>query len=229
MAHFPSRFITLTAMFVGATAAAMAQDAFPTKAIKIINPLPVGSAPDVISRVAAEEMSTLLGQPVVVENRPGGGGLIAAQAVAAAPADGYTLLLGVSSIWAILPLQKNVSIDVNRDLVQVGMLVGNVPTYLAVSLKLGVKTFPEFVKLTQQKPGEIVIGTNGAGTLPHFAGLALAKMGNLPVNVVPYNQGGTAAAINDILGGRVHATIEAVFGLRGLVESGELGNCPGRC
>lgn len=209
----------LTTIFA---AAAGAQEAFPGKPIRIINPLPAGSAPDVLSRVAAEELKLLLGQQVIVENRPGAGGLIAAQAVAAAPADGYTVLLGVSSIWTILPLQKNVPIDVNRDLVQVGMLVGSVPTYLAASSKLGVKTFPEFVNLTKAKPREIVIGTNGAGTLPHFAGLALAKMGNLPVNVVPYNQGGTAAAITDIMGGRVHATIEAAFGMRGAIQSGDL-------
>ena len=209
----------LTAIF--ATVAA-AQDGFPVKPIRIINPLPAGSAPDVLMRVAAEELKVQLGQQVIVENRPGAGGLIAAQAVATAPADGYTVLLGVSSIWTILPSQKNVPIDVNRDFVQVGMLVGSVPTYLAASSKLGVKTFPEFVNLTKAKPREIVIGTNGAGTLPHFAGLALAKMGNLPINIVPYNQGGTAAAIADIMGGRVDATIEAAFGMRGAIQSGDL-------
>ncbi len=212
---------TIIAATVASVAVAQAQD-FPSRPIKIVNPLPVGSAPDVVSRVAAAELTGLLGQQVIVENRPGAGGLIAAQTVAAAPADGYTLLLGASSIWTNLPLQKNVSIDVNRDFVQVGMLVARVPIYLAASAKLGIKTFPEFVTLVKSKPGEIIVGTNGVGTLPHFAGLALAKMGKLPINVVPYNQGGTAAAIADILGGRVHATIEAVFGMRNMVDSGQL-------
>jgi tripartite-type tricarboxylate transporter receptor subunit TctC len=215
---------TLVAAILAAAASGMAaaQNSFPSRPIKIVNPLPVGSAPDVVSRVTAEELAGLLGQQVIVENRPGAGGLIAAQAVAGAPADGYTLLLGVSSIWTNLPLQKNVSINVNRDFVQVGMLVARVPIYLAASSKLGITTFPEFVKLAKSKPGQVIIGTNGAGSLPHFAGLALAKMGNLPINVVPYNQGGTAAAIADILGGRVHATIEAVFGMRNVVDSGDL-------
>ena len=209
-------------LVVGAIATAQAQDTFPSRSIKIVNPLPAGSAPDVLSRATAEELTGLLGQQVIVENRPGAGGLLAAQTVAGAPADGYTLLLGVSSIWTILPYQKNVSIDVNQRFVQVGMVAAPIPTYVAVSSKLGVKTFPEFVKLIKGKPGEIVFGTNGAGTLPHFAALALAKMGNLPINIVPYNQGGTAAAITDILGGRVHATIEAIFGMRGVIDSGEL-------
>jgi tripartite-type tricarboxylate transporter receptor subunit TctC len=88
--------------------------------------------------------------------------------------------------------------------------------------KLGVSSFAEFVAVAKSKPGEIVVGTNGAGTLPNLAGLALAKMGNIPVTIVPYNQGGTPAAIADIMGGRVHATIEAVFGLRGALQSGDL-------
>jgi tripartite-type tricarboxylate transporter receptor subunit TctC len=102
------------------------------------------------------------------------------------------------------------------------MILGSAPMYLAVPPKLGVSSFAEFVALAKSKPGEIVVGTNGAGTLPNFAGLALVKIGNIPVTIVPYNQGGTPAAIADIMGGRVHATIEAVFGLRGALQSGDL-------
>jgi len=223
MKHSPITYAFVAGILaMGNIAAAQSQDTFPSRTIKIVNPLPVGSAPDVVSRAAAAELTRLLGQQVIVENRPGAGGLIAVQAVAGAPADGYTLLLGVSSIWTILPYQKNVPIDVNRAFVQAGMLAAPVPTYVAVSSKLGVTTFADFAKLTKARPGEIIVGTNGAGTLPHFAGLAMAKMGNLPINIVPYNQGGTAAAITDILGGRVHATIEAVFGVRGVIDSGEL-------
>ena len=102
------------------------------------------------------------------------------------------------------------------------MIVGRGVMFVAVPPRLGIKSFSEFAALAKSKPGEIVIGTNGAGTLPHYAGLLLQKKGGLPVTVVPYNQGGTSAAVADIMGGRVHATIEAVFGIRGPLQSGDL-------
>lgn len=200
-----------------------AQGAYPTKPIKIVLPIPPGSALDVVARVVAERMTNSMGQQVLIEARPGAGGLIAAQAVATAPADGYTLLGGASSIFTILPGQKeNLPIDVGRDFAHVGMIVGRGVMFVAVPPKLGIKSFPEFAALAKSKPGEIVIGTNGAGTLPHYAGLLLQKRGGLPVTVAPYNQGGTSAAVADIMGGRVHATIEAVFGIRGPLQSGDL-------
>jgi tripartite-type tricarboxylate transporter receptor subunit TctC len=222
-------FLTVTTFAIVVASAsigvvpATAQNAFPTRPIRIVMPLPPGSAPDVVTRVIGAQLTDRLGQQVYVENRPGAGGRIAAQIVAAAPPDGYTLLGGISSIFTILPAQKeHLPIDVNRDFIQVGMIVAGNPMYLAVSPKLGIASFAEFVALAKSKPQKIAIGTTGAGTLPHFAGLALAKMGDIPVAIVPYNQGGTQAAITDIMGGRVHATIEAVFGLQGPLQSGDL-------
>jgi tripartite-type tricarboxylate transporter receptor subunit TctC len=226
MAHSDLAAAALAAMLAATSiglAPAAAQDAFPTRPIRIVIPLPPGTAPDVVIRVVAARLTDRLGQQVIVENRPGAGGRIGAQAVAGAAPDGYTLLGGVTSVFTILPAQKEqLPIDVNKDFVQVGMIGAGTPMYLAVSPKLGVASFAEFVALARSRPQELVIGTNGAGTLPHLAGLALAKMGNIPVTVVPYNQGGTQAAITDIMGGRVHATIEAVFGLRGSLQSGDL-------
>jgi tripartite-type tricarboxylate transporter receptor subunit TctC len=226
MAHSFAAAATLAAMLAATSvgvAPAAAQESFPTKPVKIVMPVPPGSALDVVTRLIGEQLTARLGQQVVVENRPGAGGLIAAQAVAAALPDGYTLLGGAAAIFTILPAQKErLPFDVNRDFVQVGMILGSAPLYLAVPPKLGVSSFAEFVALAKSKPGEIIIGTNGAGTLPHFAGLTLAKIGGIPVTIVPYNQGGTPAAIADIMGGRVHATIEAVFGLNGALQSGDL-------
>jgi tripartite-type tricarboxylate transporter receptor subunit TctC len=200
-----------------------AQGDYPTKPIKIILPIPTGSALDVVTRVIAERMTNSLGQQVYIETRPGAGGLLAAQAVATATADGYTLLGGASSIFTILPGQKeSLPIDVERDFTHIGMIVGRGVMYVAVPPKLGIKSFSEFAALAKSKPREIVVGTNGAGTLPHYAGLALQKKGGLPITLVPYNQGGTSAAVADIMGGRVHATIEAVFGIRGPLQSGDL-------
>ena len=200
-----------------------AQTNFPVRPVKIILALPAGSALDVVARVAGEALTRRWGQQVIVENRPGAGGVLAAQAVASAPPDGYTLLGAGGSLFQILPAQREkIAIDVNRDFVQVGMVVCCNPMFVAVSPKLGVTTFPQFVALAKSKPQEILIGTNGTGTLPNFAGLMIAKTGNIPITVVPYAQGGTLAAITDIMGGRVHATIEAIAGLRGQLQSGDL-------
>ena len=210
------------AVSIGATSA-LAQDNFPTKPIKIVLPVPAGSALDIATRAIGDQLSSRWGQQVLIEARPGAGGLIAGQAVANAAPDGYTLVGGPASLFTILPAQKErLPIDVNRDFTQIGMIVGSGVMFIAVSPKLGVATFPESVALARSKPGQIAVGTNGAGTLPHFAGLVLEKKGNVPITVVPYNQGGTMAAVADIMGGRVHGTIEGVFGLRGPLQSGDL-------
>ena len=206
-----------------AIAPAAAQDNFPNRPIKIVLPVPAGSALDIATRAIAEQLASRWGQQVLIEARPGAGGLIAGQAVATAPPDGYTLVGGPASLFTILPAQKaSLPINVNRDFAQLGMVVASGVMFIAVSSKLGISTFPEFVALAKSKPGQIAVGTNGAGTLPHFAGLVLEKKGNVPITVVPYNQGGTMAAVSDIMGGRVHATIEGVFGLLGPLQSGDL-------
>ena len=215
----------LAALFASAllVVPARAQDNFPNKPIKIVLPVPAGSALDIAARAIGEQLANQWGQQVLIETRPGAGGLIAGQAVASAQPDGYTLLAGPSSLFVILPAQKDkLPIDVNRDFVQLGTIVGSAVLFVAVSPKLGVSNWAEFVALAKSKPGQIVVGTNGAGTLPHFAGLVIEKKSGVPINVVPYNQGGTMAAVADIMGGRVHGTIEAVFGLRGPLQSGDL-------
>lgn len=195
---------------------------FPDRSVKIINPLPVGSSPDVLVRLVGQQLTGLWGQQVIVENRPGAGGAIAARAVASAQPDGYTLLGGAGSIFQILPAQKDkITIDVNRDFIQVGLIQYG-PLYIAVPPKLGVTSLSGLISLAKSRPHEIVVGTNGTGTLPYFAALALAKMGNIPITIAPYATGGTAAAITDILGGRVHATLDGVAGVLGAVQSGDL-------
>jgi tripartite-type tricarboxylate transporter receptor subunit TctC len=217
--------LILASMFAAVAigiASATAQDEFPARPIRIINPLPAGSAPDVVDRLVGEQLAGYLRQPVIVENRPGGGGIIAAQAAFAAAPDGYTLLAGAASTYTILPAQKEqLPFNVNRDFTQVGMIsIGAMN--VAVGSRLGISSLSELITLAKSRPHEIVVGVNGTGTMPHFAALALARMGNIPITIVPYATGGTVAAISDILGGRVHATIEATAGLRGTLQSGDL-------
>jgi len=201
---------------------ATAQDKYPSRPVKIINSLPAGSAPDVRARIVAEQLTKMWGQQVVVENRPGAGGLIGVQAVLATPPDGYTLLAASGSTFVILPAQKeNLPVDVNRDLVPIG-LTGTEGLLLAVSPKLGVSSLAELIALAKKEPHTIVIGTNPAGTLPHLAARLLAELSKAPFTVLPYSSGGTNEAIKDILGGRVHAVIEARPGLKGALDSGDL-------
>lgn len=214
----------LAAALLGAgRATAQAQSAYPERPIRILMPVPPGTALDVVMRLVAEQMAGILRQPVLVEPRPGAGGLLAAQAAAAAPADGYTLLGGAAGIFTILPGQNDkLPLDVGREFTHVGLVVGRGAMFVAVPPRLGVKTFAEFAALARSRPGEIVIGTNGAGTLPHYAGLLMQRKGGLPITLVPYNQGGTPAVVADVLGGRVHAIVEASFGLRGQLQTGDL-------
>lgn len=220
-----SKIPLLTLVFLAGLAPsvpATSADNFPSKPIKIVMPVPAGTGLDVMIRVVAEKLQAELGQPVLIENRPGGGGLLAAQAVAGAPKDGYTLLGGATSIFDILPAQNaTLPIDVNHDLTQIGGLI-SAPMFIAVSPKLGVSNLAEFMKLAKSKPKSIVIGTNGAGTFPHFVAMAVAKQAKLPVTILPYTTGGTPEAIKDVMGGRIQAVVEGLGPMRGAIKSGDL-------
>ena len=118
---------------------------YPTRPVRIVVPLPVGSSPDIRSRIIAEQLTRMWGQQVVVENRPGGGGIIAVQAVLSALPDGYTLLYAVASIFTVLPAQRDKPrFDVNRDLIPIG-LTSNEGMVFAVSPKLGIDTLGQLI------------------------------------------------------------------------------------
>ena len=216
---------TLTALLAAAAmgpSGADAQDKYPSRPVKIVVSLPAGSGPDIRARIIAEQLTKMWGQQVVVENRPGGGGLIAVQALLSTAADGHTLLVAPASTFTILPAQKDkLPIDVNRDLISIG-LVGNEGLLIATSPKLGVNTLGDLIALAKKEPHKIIVGTNPAGTLPHMAARLLVKLSKAPMTVLPYATGGTNEAIRDILGGRIHAVIEGRPGFRGALESGDL-------
>jgi len=204
-----------------ASSSALTQDRYPTRVVRIIVSMPAASSPDIRARIVADELSRTWGQAVVVENRPGGGGIIGAQVVASSPADGYTLLAVSASTFTILPVQlEKPSVDVNRDLLPVA-LIGSEGMLFAVSPKLGVSSLAEFIALAKRRPYELLIGTNPAGSLPHLAARLLAKLTDAPVTVVP-SSGGTNDAIKEIIAGRVHAVVDSQLSLRGAVEAGEL-------
>ena len=187
--------------------AATAQDRYPSRPVRIVVSTPAASSPDIRARILADELGKTWGRPVVVENRPGGGGIIGAQAVISAAADGYTLLAASASTFTILPAQMDKPpIDVNRDLVPIA-LIGSEGMVFAVSPSLGVHSLAALIALAGKEPYRIIIGTNPAGSLPHLAARLLVALSNAPITVVP-SSGGTNEAIKEIIGGRVHAVIE---------------------
>jgi tripartite-type tricarboxylate transporter receptor subunit TctC len=221
MFRLPLSLMGVVFLVLGSIISATGQD-YPLRPVRIVLPVPAGTALDVVTRMIGDHLAEQLGQRVIVENRAGANGLRAVQAVASSASDGYTLLGGASSIWTLPMASKDAPPAVDRGFRQVALISGPAPMYLAVSPRLGIGTFAEFVALARAKPGGLVVGTNAAGTLPHFAGLALAKSADIPLNIVPYNEGGTVAAVADIRGGHIDATIEAIFGLRGALQSGDL-------
>jgi putative tricarboxylic transport membrane protein len=200
---------------------AAAQDKYPSRPVKIVQTLPAGTAPDIRTRIIAEQLTKMWGQQVVVENRPGGGGLIGVQAVLSAPADGCTLLAAPTSTFTILPVQKDTPIDIKRDLIPIG-ITSYGGLVIAASPKLGVNTLADLVALAKREPHKIIIGTNAAGTLPHLAARLLVDLTKAPFTVLPYATGGIPQAIADILGGRVHVAIEGWPSLKGALDSGDL-------
>ena len=200
----------------------LAKDKYPSRPVKIIVSLPAGSGPDIRARIIAEHLTATWGRQVVVENRPGGGGLIGVQAVLSTATDGHTLLFAPASTFTVLPAQKDkLPVDVNRDLIPIG-LVGIEGIMIAVSPKLGVNTLGELIALAKREPYKIIIGTNPAGTLPHLAARLLVELSKAPMTVLPYATGGTNEAIRDILGGRVHVVVDGRPGLKGTLDSGDL-------
>jgi tripartite-type tricarboxylate transporter receptor subunit TctC len=205
-----------------ATAQLAAAQTYPTRPVKIIVPLPAGSAPDVRHRLIAQALTQLWGQQVIVENRPGGGGIIGTRAMLTEQPDGYTLLAALASIYMILPAQNDkLPFDVNKDMIPIG-LTAYEGLVMACSSKLGVKSLADFIALAKKMPDKLVIGTNPAGSLPHITAKLLVDVTKTAMAVVPYSTGGTNDAIRDIMGGRVHAVIDGWASLRGAIESKDL-------
>jgi tripartite-type tricarboxylate transporter receptor subunit TctC len=130
--------------------------------------------------------------------------------------------VALASIYTILPAQKEkLPFDVNSDLIPIG-LTSSEGMVLAASSKLGIDSLPELITLAKRKPDQLIIGTNPVGSLPHLAAQLFVELSKAPMAVVPYSTGGTNDAIRDIMGGRVHAVIEGLPGLKGSLDAGEL-------
>lgn len=186
---------------VGAPASADAQD-WPAKPVRLVVNFPPGSSPDVVGRaVATPALSQALGQPVVVDNRTGAGGVIGADAVAKAPGDGYTLLMSSGSAMTITPhMYPKMPFDPAKDLVPVAA-AARIELFLVARNDLPFQTFAEFLKFAKANPGKLTYASPGNGTTPHIAGEMLKSRADIFAVHVPYR--GSAPALQDLLGGQV--------------------------
>ena len=195
----------------------LAQANYPSKSIRFIVPYSAGGLPDTVARIYAQRLGDRLGQGVIVDNRPGANGVVAAQVLASSPPDGYTFLVTDGSMFSINPaLYKNLSYDFKRDFIPVSM-AARAPLYLAVHPKTGVNTFAEFVALAKAKPGTLNYGSSGIGSTHHLTMEAMKAALGIDVQHVPFK--GTGQSIPALIGGQVDVAFSALPSLSGFVKA----------
>jgi tripartite-type tricarboxylate transporter receptor subunit TctC len=196
------------------TSAAVSEQAFPARPIRLIVPYPAGGATDVVARIVAEKMSEKLGQQIFVDNRPGAGTMVGAAAVARSSADGYTMLAGDTATYALNPTLygKQLTYDPVKDFAPV-CRTSRVPLILVVNPKtLPVNSLPELVAAAKKQPGKIDFGAPGPGSPIHLAMELFRQRAGIDLHAIPYKGG--ADALNDVVSGRVALLfIDAATGL----------------
>jgi tripartite-type tricarboxylate transporter receptor subunit TctC len=215
--HLAVAALALLALGVGPGAA----QSYPEKSISIVIPLGAGGAMDRITRLIGEQMSKRLGQPVVVENRPGAGMVVGASAVANAAPDGYTLMNAPSGAYAINPtLFKKLSYDPDKDFVPVAMYT-RIPFVLVVNPSLPVNSVQELIKYSNDNPGKLSYAASTRGGVIHLAGEMFKHDAKINMTSVPYKQGGPAA-LNDVVAGHVPVTFADPSIVQGLIDAGKI-------
>jgi tripartite-type tricarboxylate transporter receptor subunit TctC len=207
---------TLAALAGGA----QAQPAYPTRPITLVVPYPAGGTADLLCRFAADRAGSLLGQQVVVENRPGGaGGRIAIEQVLRAPPDGYTLLCGTQLNYSITHLVFKKSAFDPRELVPISVLA-TYPLIVIARAGLAASTLPEFIALARANPGKLTYGHQGKGNTGHLLGALLMLKGGFQMTEVPYR--GSAPAINDLLAGNIDMVPDYLLANKQNIDAGNI-------
>lgn len=208
--------LAAAATLVWATSsAAIAQD-YPAKPVTVITPAAAGNSPDVAARIIADRLAQIWKQQVLILNRPGAGGLIAAQAASSVERDGYTLYMTQASTYTVLPImQEKMPVDLDRAFVPIG-LVGEQPIAVAVTPDLPVKSLPELMELARKTPGGMFFGATNRGGQSHLTGELLRIKGDVPLIFV--HASGAAASINDVSTGRIPIIFEGIAGLAGALQ-----------
>jgi len=197
--------IALVAVFGFVNALPAQAQQYPAKPIRLIVPFVAGGSADVLSRVLAQRLNQQYGQQVVVENRPGSGGHVGAEAAARAAPDGYTIVFGTIGIHAAYTIYSKLNYDPSRDLQPVSMYA-DVPNILVVHPSVPVKNVKEFIALAKSNPGRLNFGTAGSGSSTHMAGEWFKLYTGVNLTHVPYK--GSAQAMQDLLGGQIELMFE---------------------
>jgi tripartite-type tricarboxylate transporter receptor subunit TctC len=200
------------------SALALAQT-YPTRQVRIVVPFPPGGTSDILARTIGARLSAPLGQPVVIENRPGAGGNIAADHVAKSAPDGYTLIMGTSSLAISQSLYKKLTYDLVQDFAPITQAV-NYTNLLVVHPSAGVKSVDELLQLARAKPGSLTYGTAGNGTPPHMTGELFKAYTSVNIVHIPYKGG--APAIADLIAGQIPMMFDNVPPLLPHVRAGKI-------
>jgi tripartite-type tricarboxylate transporter receptor subunit TctC len=193
--------------------------AFPDRPLKLVVAAPAGSPPDAMARLVSDKMANILGQPVIVENRPGAGGTIGAKTVLTADPDGYTMLLGSTSTLLIAPnVYKNVGYDAGT-FAPIAR-IADTSEVLAVYPSVPAKSVAELISLAKQRPSELNYASAGNGTLPHIEGELLKASAKIEMNHVPYRGGGEA--LTGLLAGQVQVMFSVLTQMLPYIQEGRL-------
>jgi tripartite-type tricarboxylate transporter receptor subunit TctC len=200
------RIVTLALMVVACFSSAAAAQSYPNRPIRNIAPFPAGGLVDVLARALGEELAKTLGQPVIIENRPGAGGNIGADMVAKAEPDGYTLLMtspGIPSINQFL--YKTMPFDPEKAFAPIS-LVADMPMLVVVHPKLGVKTLQKLIDVARANPGKLAFGSAGVGTTGHLGQALLAYAAKIDLTHIPYR--GAAPSVTDLVAGQIDGVVD---------------------
>jgi tripartite-type tricarboxylate transporter receptor subunit TctC len=217
-------FILLAATGLAVAASAVtAQEKFPSKPIKVMVPFGPGSATDVVIRIVGEHIRPILGQPMVIENKPGAFGIIAIEEMARSRPDGYTLQVGNPGTNVLAPIiySKKFRIDYDKDVVMVSRL-GEVPLVLAATTKdFAPKTYAEFIAYAKANPGKVRYASVGIGSNNHYDTEAFAKWAGIQMVHIP-NKGGGAAITQDLVSGDAQVALVNAASSAGVIKGGQL-------
>ena len=218
---------TLITMFTKALAVALAlcaatpswSQTFPNKSIRLVVPFTPGGATDIVARLIGAQLTRQLGQPTVVENRAGAGGTVGSDAVAKAPADGYTLVVSnIAAHGAGPAITRTIPYDADRDFTHIA-LIGTIANALVVNPTLPARNLAEFLDYARRHPG-LFYGSGGRGTSAHLSGELLRAMTGIDFVHVPYR--GAAPAMADLIGGQIPAVFDAIGSIAPAVRAGKL-------
>lgn len=211
--------LAIVACLVLAAGAASADEAYPTRPVRLIVGFAAGSTADVGARILSRKLGEIMGQSIVIENRPGAGSMISTEYVARAPKDGYTLLLGTIAATINATLSPRQTVNFSKDLEPI-VLVSSIPNILVVYPPLGVNSVKDLIALAKAKPDQISYGSAGVGSAPHLSAELFKQMAGVQMTHVPYQ--GSAQAVTDLIAGRVQVMFSPASTVLAFIKQGTL-------